>query len=197
MGSDRDMREFEELRKVLSDPGSVLDSVSASLAEEAVGLIQEGFRTETDPYGRRWKPKAIADGRKTLSGRTNRLKSGWHVTRQTRDEFTIAPAVEYAEYHQEGTGIHGPKKRRIEPRTAKALRFPGPGGKPIFAKSVAGVPQRMMVPSELMGLPPAWEERFNEAATDALAESFRGDGAQVSRLRKRLGIDALVGFKVA
>jgi phage gpG-like protein len=196
-GSKRDMRAIEDLRKILRNPDGILDVVSASVAEESINLIKDGFRKETDPYGRRWAPKRFPDGRKALSGRTSRLKGGWHITRQTRDKIVIAASVDYADYHQHGTGIHGPRRQRIFPTEKQALRFPGPGGKPVFAKSVEGVQQRMMVPDEIKGLPPRWERRLNEAATDALAGILGGDGRRVSGLRKRLGINALVGFKVA
>lgn len=63
----------------------------------------------------------------------------------------------YARYLHEGTGIYGPKKKRIVPVTAKALRFkpgrmigPLPAGKVgtspedrggwVFARSVKGIP---------------------------------------------------------
>lgn len=191
------MKQLEQLQKLLEHPERILDAVSGSVAEEALNLIAEGFRKEADPFGRKWAAKKFPDGRKVLSGKTNRLKSGWHITRQTRDRIVIAPAVDYAEVHQGGSGIHGPKKKRIEAKNAKALRFPGPRGKAVFAKSVEGVVPRKMVPDENEGLPPAWEKRLNEAATDAFADILGGDGRRVSGLRRRLGIDALVGFKVA
>ena len=56
-------------------------------------------------------------------------------------------SVGYARYVEEGTGIHGPRKRRITPRRARMLSWVaggsrltgrGPGARRIFAKSVAG-----------------------------------------------------------
>lgn len=55
--------------------------------------------------------------------------------------------VGYARYVEEGTGIHGSRKRRIVPRRAKALSWvaggsrltgKGKGSRRIFARSVAG-----------------------------------------------------------
>jgi phage gpG-like protein len=189
------MKSLEALQKVLDNTDAILDLVSTSVAEEAISLIKDGFRTETDPYGRKWEKKKFPDGRKTLSGKTSRLKNGWHVARRTTSEIVIAPGVAYAEFHQSGTGIHGKHNARVIPTKAKALRFMGPNG-PIFARSVQGVRRRMMVPDKTLGLPSKWEQALNEAATDALAAIIGGDGRRVSALRKRLGVDAIVGFQV-
>jgi phage gpG-like protein len=189
------MKSLDALQKILENPDKIMDLVSTSVAEEAIDLIKAGFRTETDPYGRQWKKKEFPDGRKTLSGKTSRLKNGWHVAKRTNSEIVIAPGVAYAKYHQDGTGIHGPHKTPIVPTTKSALRFMGPNG-PIFRRSVKGAERRMMVPDKNLGLPSKWEQALNEAATDALAAIIGGDGRRVSALRKRLGVDAIVGFKV-
>ncbi|MFI7278507.1 hypothetical protein [Streptomyces sp. NPDC049879] len=49
--------------------------------------------------------------------------------------FSDDPVVQYLE---QGTGLYGPRGRRITPRTSKALRFEL-GGQVIFAKSVRGM----------------------------------------------------------
>lgn len=73
--------------------------------------------------------------------------------------FRVGTDLEYMRYQHEGTGIYGPKHRRITPVSAKVLRFPVKGvfgpvratksGRPgkrkgrgniVFAKSVRGVP---------------------------------------------------------
>lgn len=55
--------------------------------------------------------------------------------------YSDDPVVRYLE---EGTGLYGPRRRRITPRTAKALRFEA-GGQIIFRKSVRGMePQPFM-----------------------------------------------------
>lgn len=81
----------------------VLTQISVGGAEELLSLTKDRFRTETEPGGRPWEPKKARDGRKTLSGKTSRLKGGWHVKRTASDGFTIAPSVDYATYHQTGT----------------------------------------------------------------------------------------------
>lgn len=55
--------------------------------------------------------------------------------------------VGYARYVEEGTGIHGPRGKRIHPKRARALRWKaggsratgrGPGSSYVFAASVSG-----------------------------------------------------------
>lgn len=186
---------LDALERILENPRGILDLVATSLAEEAIGLIKDGFRTQTNPYGEPWAPKVFPDGRGVLSGKTSRLKSGWKVVRQDAEEVRVSPSVEYARYHQQGTGIYGPRKREIRPTKARALRIPTPDG-PIFRKSVRGAPQRLMVPTEDRGLPSRWSEQLNEAATDAFAAIFGGDGRRVAGLRRRLGVKSLIGFEV-
>ncbi len=52
----------------------------------------------------------------------------------------IGPKVGYAIFQELGTGIYGPRRRRIRPRQARALRWMGAGGQVHFAMSVKGVP---------------------------------------------------------
>jgi len=92
--------ELEKLLSTLEHPDILLTRVSKLLAEESIDLIKQGFRAQTDPYGRKWKPKQAADGRMTLSGPTSRLKGGWHRKEVTPGGFRIAPAVDYGIYHQ-------------------------------------------------------------------------------------------------
>lgn len=47
-------------------------------------------------------------------------------------------------YLEEGTGIHGPKGRRITPVKAKALRFTM-NGNVVFAKSTKGMPAQPII----------------------------------------------------
>lgn len=91
---------LDALRKLLERPEAIRNVIAESLAEECINLVKDGFRSETDPYGRKWAPKKKPDGRKVLSGPTNRLKGGWHRKVVTADEVIISPAVDYALHHQ-------------------------------------------------------------------------------------------------
>lgn len=96
---------------------NLLETVSRNVGEEIIGLIKDEFRAEKDPYGTGWKkPKKYPDGRKVLSGKTSRLKGGWHVVKATKRGFTVASAVNYATFHQTGTKYI--PQRRIVPDAA-------------------------------------------------------------------------------
>lgn len=106
---------------------SAMKSLSDNLAEEAVDLVLECFATETDPYGNKWPPKVFGDGRSVLVGKTTNLKRSWGrrsaVRRSDGRGFRIASSMIYAKWMQKGTGIYGPRKRRIVPIRAKFLAF--------------------------------------------------------------------------
>lgn len=59
------------------------------------------------------------------------------------DTFLVSDGVKYGIYHELGTGIYGPYKKRIRPVRANALRFTPKGrSTPVYRKSVAGVPAK-------------------------------------------------------
>ena len=159
---------LDDLERALSNPGAILAAASSSLAEECIGLIKDGFRTETDPYGRKWAPKQRPDGRKVLSGKTGRLKGGWKVSKQDQHEVAVTPSVDYAEHHQN-------PRRNAQGRLKR--------------------PKRMMVPEYERGLPLRWKRQLREAANDAIAEFFNGHEAGLRQLG-RLTLVGRVGFKV-
>ena len=175
MAGQRNMASLEALKRLLDNPQRIMETVSRSMAEEAIGLIKDGFRTETDPYGKKWAKRQretrSTSGRKVLSGQTSRLKNGWKIRRADGAEISISPSVDYAEPHQ--------------------------NPKPKADGSGLKRPRRMMVPDEQLGLPPKWERDLNETANEAFATIFGGDGRRVAGLRRRLQLDAFVGFKVA
>jgi len=146
-----------------------LRELSGLLAEEAIDLVAEGFKREADPYDKRWPGKRFGDGRQVLVGKTARLRRGWHSLEVSARGFRIAPSVNYARYHQSGTGIHGPRKQRIKPKKAKALAFQAGGL--MFARSVAGVPPRKMVPDK-GNLPLRWRKALVEVAREYFHEKF-------------------------
>lgn len=174
---------------------AAMRKLTDNLAEEAISLVLEGFQNETDPYGNKWPGKVFKDGRQVLVGSTTRLRRGWKRVRSDGRGFRISPSVIYAAYHQHGTGIYGPNKKRIVPTTKKALSFSvqvqvaakvreGASpivpvgkragrwrGKRIFLRSVKGCPKRMMVPRK-GELPKAWSDAFVETCNDWFEENF-------------------------
>lgn len=120
--------------------------IAAAQSEEVIDLINDGFKIEADPYGRRWKRRKretkLTRGRKVLSGQTSRLQRGWHRTALSADGFRISASVEYAIYHQ-------------SPRKGKR-------------------PKRAMVPSENRGFPSKWRKPLTEVAIDAVTDFLTG-----------------------
>jgi hypothetical protein len=111
---------MEGWRKLFEDADQALELASRSMAEEMLQLTFERFRSETDPYRRRWKPKKRPDGRKTLSGKTSRLKDGWHIVRCDRGGWMIAPSVAYAAPHQKPLR-KGYPRRMMVPDSARGM----------------------------------------------------------------------------
>ncbi len=109
-------KKLDAWREAMRTAPKALGSVSRNGAEEIVGLIKDEFRTESDPYGKPWKPKKVPDGRKVLSGKTSNLKGGWHVTKANDHGFTVAPFVDYAAPHQTGTRRGLPKRPMVPDR---------------------------------------------------------------------------------
>jgi len=160
-----DFKQLEQWKKLFTEGDKALDLTSRAMAEELLQLTFERFRAETDPYGKRWKAKKRSDGRKVLSGKTSRLKDGWHIVRADRHGWLIAPSVDYALPHQTGSLKGRGKKKRLA--------------------------RRAMVPYK--GLPRAYRIALEESAQDALLVVFTGSGARIpSGLTRRFSIRTLV-----
>jgi phage gpG-like protein len=161
-----DFAKLEGWAKRIGDVGGAakLKELSENLAEEALELVAQGFENERDPYGKKWQRKRFPDGRQVLVGKTARLRRGWHRKSVTAQGFQIAPAVNYAKYHQNGRGP-------ITAAPGKMLRFMV-GGKPVFRKSVGPAPARKMVPGKGR-LPSAWRRSLLAVAKAFFTETFK------------------------
>jgi len=82
----------------------------------------------------------------------------------------VGTNVFYAPYQEYGTGIYGPKRRRIRPKQAQALRW-AVGGGFAFARSVAGTPGK----------------RYME-------KGLRGAESRIASLRRKLASDIAKGI---
>jgi HK97 gp10 family phage protein len=60
------------------------------------------------------------------------------LTEVNYPDATVKVNEKYGAYIESGTGIYGPEKRKIEPKTAKVLAFKI-GGSQVFARSVKGM----------------------------------------------------------
>jgi len=169
-------------------------ATSRALAEEVLFLIAEGFNKQADPYGNAWADKVFDDGRAILTGSTSRLRNGWHVKAVSRSKITVAPAVNYAAFHQTGTGVHGPRHAPIVPRRASALVF-NAGGQMRAFRSVKGAPPRRMVPTG--SLPAEWASSLEEAAEEMLSHAFGATSGGPGGKRGKGGLNPIAIIKRA
>lgn len=155
--------------------GKLTKLLVRDISEELVDLTAERFRTATDPDGKTWAPLRLRSGR-PLRDR-GILANSVAILRASSREIVVGSPMEYAVYHQTGTGIYGPRKRRIEPVKAKVLAWKTRGAKGtnkrgkrgnkgFFAKSVDGTPPRKILPD---GAPPSsYTQAFDAVAQERL-----------------------------
>lgn len=98
-------------------------------------------------------PNRSGDLRRSIKAQNARM------TTPTRATGRVIALASYAVYVHEGTGIYGPRRRRIVPRHAKALRFrwDKAGNRTVFFRSVAGMkPTKFMTQAvdDLLSSPP-------------------------------------------
>jgi phage gpG-like protein len=106
-------KKLDRWAELLRDAEVIVRRTSQAQAEVSVTLVGEGFESEQDPYGTRWEPKKVDDGRKVLHGETSALRTGWHVASVGKDGFQIAPSVEYAAYHQSPRSGSRPQRMMV------------------------------------------------------------------------------------
>ena len=82
-----------------------------------------------------------------------------------RNRAIISSTALYSIFVHEGTGLFGPRKAKIVPKTAKALRF-RIGDKLIFARSVKGQKPNPYMRRALKGVEGRIPEIFNRAISD-------------------------------
>jgi phage gpG-like protein len=165
-----DIKALDRWAQRLRAMPKAMDELGVQLAETALELTHQTFEESKDPYGRNWAKLKFRKGKPLRD--TGGLKSAWYRKAANRNGFRIANAKKYAAYHQDGTGIYGATGKRLEPKQANALRIPVRGGRPIFAKSVAGTVARPMVPNKKR-FPKKWIAAFQETADEFLVEHFR------------------------
>lgn len=149
-------------------PGRLLSDITLKQGLKGLGLVKDGFRSETDPYGKKWakraalakrkrrrrrpgapplkKRKSRRNGKKILS-KTNMMKKSWRVTGIPGRGWALRAGVDYALYHQ---------RPRIRAGGGKLTR-----------------PRRMMIPIRHRGLPGPWRKAMSVAATGAIQKHFR------------------------
>lgn len=84
---------------VLESGEAMLAPLTDGMARVSLELIDQGFESETDPYGDPWAPKQKPDGRKVLQGETGRLRR-YTAVPYGKHRFVLLPGAEYATAHQ-------------------------------------------------------------------------------------------------
>lgn len=138
------LKGLKELANRLDNIADVKRAIAATQSEEVIDLIVQGFKDETDPYGRRWRKRKRETkrtrGKKVLS-REGLLARSWSVREISSKGFRVETDKDYAINHQKPL-----KKRR---------------------------PVRAMVPFTNR-FPKRWKEPLNEAATETITEFLTG-----------------------
>lgn len=88
------------LVKRLRSVNAMRQEVSYRLAKETLGLIDDGFKRQTNPYGVRWAP--IERSGKILD-KTGRLKGSWVPSNVGPNGFKIVSTASYGGFQQYGT----------------------------------------------------------------------------------------------
>lgn len=86
------------------------ESLSRQLAEQALQLIDDGFKNERDPYSKRWAPTRQPHQILQLSGD---LRRSFGIARLAADGFEVRSDIVYGVYQQ--------PKRNMVPTTALGL----------------------------------------------------------------------------
>lgn len=163
-----DLGKLLRFQEAIETAPELLDTIAKNLAEETIELIRDGIAEGVDPYGEKYEPLKLRDGQPLRD--TGGLQI-WQRRFVGREGFAVSSTKAYAAYHQEGTGLFGPKKKKIQPVKKKALRFQPRGGAVHIVGAVKGTPQRRMVPDDGT-LPTKWRARYIETARDVIAEHF-------------------------
>jgi phage virion morphogenesis protein len=130
----------------------------AALGRVLANRIRLGFRMGRSPWGVPWAPLKLRAGQPLRD--TGRLQRS--ITHQVQaDSVLVGTNVRYARTHQHGA--------KIKPVKGKFLRFPGPGGRPIFSKGVQ-IPARPFMPivNGKVDLPAPWAKSALGAMAQAL-----------------------------
>lgn len=137
----------------------LLRDVSGAVNRE----ITAGFWYGRDPNGRSWQPLKWRSGQPLMRTRAL-LRAAQSRPVEALTMVAVSIDLVYAGVQQRGA--------KIRARNAKALRFRGPGGRFIFAKSVT-IPARPFLPTG-DSLPQKWRESIAAVIELRLSRTLRG-----------------------
>jgi len=173
-----------QMMALLHSTPELMQALSSAMGKEAIDLVREGFRQETDPYGQKWQEKQVDDGRKVLHGESSNLRLGWKLESNGRGSFRLSPSVRYATTHQ--NGFDGEVTRKGSTYRLK-------------------IPARRMLPTSGMGIPSKWRDQLMEAEEESIslfaAKMTAGSGggggmsmitAKIAGIKRSLNIMAII-----
>lgn len=119
MSMQIDMRELDKFTRDLEKQGADVDALTAAAVTNSLNRIQ-------------------SEQRKRAAHRTGTLQRSILTEKLGRLDGKVTATEKYATYIEYGTGVYGPKRQPITPKSAKVLAF-RVGGKQIFTKKVMGM----------------------------------------------------------
>lgn len=129
------------------DTGAIRQLLTSPQRGVVQDLLRRGLLVETQAkrnLGGVDGPKRIDTGRLRASINTQL------VTRNGEPAVVVGTNVFYARFVHDGTGLYGPRHRKITPKSRKRLRFrPKNSRKFVYARSVVGMPPNRFLQNAL------------------------------------------------
>lgn len=132
--------------------------LAKEVAETTLDLVDDGFESESSPYGKAWAKKKEPDGKKILE-RSGKLRRSIKAKSTSASQLVFKADTPYSGYHN--TGRRGPWT--IKPKKPGGTLAFMSGGKMRFAKSVEhpGYPARRFFPRR-GSLPRRWARAYDK-----------------------------------
>jgi phage gpG-like protein len=88
-------------------------ALTKEMSRETLAFIEEGFRTESTPYGQKWRPKKIPNGQQILVEKDKMRRR--FFARVGLGSFSIKNAQPYYPTHQFGAPSRNIPRRQMVP----------------------------------------------------------------------------------
>jgi hypothetical protein len=126
------------------------ESLSRQLAEQALQLIDDGFKRRQDPYGEKWAPTKQPN---PILERTGIMRGTWGKKTVSPSGFVVS-TVDYAIFAQAGTE-HAARSSAKTKKESPARKTP---------------PRRMVPVNNVM--PMKWQQAFDRVIVRAVKETM-------------------------
>jgi phage gpG-like protein len=123
------LRRLEKAAKKFAGSSRNVADIRRDVAHEITMILDEQFKTSSDPWGKRWAPKKRDNGKPTLIDTSSMRRSFFVSVSGTK--IKIINSAEYSGYHQSGTSKMVARKmvpdtgampRKWEPRLRKVAK---------------------------------------------------------------------------